>query len=69
MPAADSDRVRLFCEKLQEKKQSKAQLELADHAILLKATVVEKTLAACSGAEHPLAEDEKQCPENTETGP
>jgi len=35
VPAANSDRVRLFCEKLQEKKQSKAQREQAAHAISL----------------------------------
>ncbi len=35
VPAANSDRVRLFCEKLQEKMQSKAQREQAAHAISL----------------------------------
>lgn len=35
VPAAYSDRIRLFCEKLQEKKQSKAQREQAAHAISL----------------------------------
>ncbi|MEI7817483.1 MAG: integron integrase [Desulfuromonadales bacterium] len=35
VPAANSDRVRLFCEKLQEKKQSKTLREQAAHAISL----------------------------------
>ena len=35
VPAANSDRVPLFCEKLQEKKQSKTQREQAAHAISL----------------------------------
>lgn len=35
VPAANSDRVRLFCEKLREKKQSEAQVEEAAQAISL----------------------------------
>jgi hypothetical protein len=35
VPVANSDRVRLFCEKLQEKKQSEEQREHAAHAISL----------------------------------
>ena len=35
VPAANSDLVRLFCEKLQVKKQSKAQREQAAHAVSL----------------------------------
>lgn len=35
LPATSSDRIRMFCEKLQEKKQSKTQREQAAHAISL----------------------------------
>lgn len=35
VPAAKTERVRLFCEKLQEKKQSHRQQEQAAHAISL----------------------------------